>query len=166
MPTIWVTHRKKQRIWCIQDCLHCLNPRQFCDVFVVHQQVLHFMVFVKCIDACLYSLGLWYFEFGARMVSNWCVLYVCLIPIYLLMYGYDLSNSPRHMHFPETPWSSLATLCRIARASLHCSRIFVPGMLLIFYIEFPQTHPRPRNQMKQFGNILSHCAGQSLLFKK
>ena len=43
--------------------------------------------------------------------------------------------------------------------------IFVPWMLLIFYIEFPQTRPRPRNPMKQFENVLSHCAGQPLLFR-
>ena len=84
------------------------------------------------------------------------------VPWMLLIFSIEFSQThPR----PRNVWSRLGTFCRIARASLCCSRMFVPLSLLIFYIDFPQTHPRPRNCMKQVGNVLSHCAGQSLLFK-
>ena len=108
---------------------------------MVRQQALHFMVVVKCIDACGYELGWWYFGLCAKMLFNWCVC----VSDWKTRFWMRFIKFPKTHALPGNLMNSLETLCRNARASLYCSRILVPWMLWVFSIEFPQTHPRPRN---------------------
>ena len=61
----------------------------------------------------------------SNCVQECCLIdaYVFLILICLFMYGYDLSNSPRHMHFPETPWIGRPKTLLCQKKMSRCSTV-------------------------------------------